>query len=211
MAKTSKPDRRRNDRNTRREPKEFEETTLSLDRVTRVVAGGRRMRFRAVVVVGNRKGKVGLGTGKANEVRTAVDKATKDAKRNMVRVPIINGTIPHEVEIKHKAARIRILPASEGTGIIAGGAVRVVLDHVGVRNALSKRYGTNNKLVNAQAMIKALQSLRGASLDHAEEEKIADLKRESDHDADALQTATVTEVSRTDIDKEGTLRAKKAA
>ncbi len=161
-AKTTNSDRqgggRRGGRD--REPKEFAETTLSLDRVTRVVKGGRRMRFRAVVVVGNRKGKVGLGTGKANEVMIAVQKATKDAKRRMIRVPLVKGTIPHEIATKHKSAKIRLLPASEGTGVIAGGALRVILEHAGVKNVLSKRFGTKNKLVNAQATIKVLKTLR---------------------------------------------------
>lgn len=143
-----------------REPSEFTETTLSVDRVTRVVKGGRRMRFRAVVVVGNRKGKVGLGTGKANEVQVAVGKAVKAARRKMINVPIIKGTIPHEVRIKFKSAKLLIMPASEGTGIIAGGALRTVFDHAGVKNVLSKRFGTGNKLVNAQAIIKALEKLR---------------------------------------------------
>ena len=207
MAKSSKPERRRNDR-SRREPKEYEETTLSVDRVTRVVAGGRRMRFRAIVIVGNRKGKVGLGTGKANEVRNAVEKAAKDAKRHMVRVPIVNGTIPHEVEVKFKAARIRLIPAREGTGVIAGAAVRVVLEHAGVKNVLSKRYGTTNKLVNAQAMMKALQTLRGTVADPVAEEKAADLKRAADRDAEEKKDAHIVEVSRKDIDEEGNLRAK---
>ncbi len=159
MAKTSRPDRKRNDRG-RREPSEFAEATLSIDRVTRVVKGGRRMRFRAIVVVGNRKGKVGLGTGKATEVQAAVKKAVSAAKRNMIRVPIINDTIPHEVEHKFKAARIRLIPAFPGTGVIAGGALRVILDHAGVKNVLSKRFGSRNKLVNAQATMQALQMLR---------------------------------------------------
>ena len=118
------------------------------------------MRFRAVVVVGDKKGRVGLGTGKANEVRSAVDKATKEAKRYMIRIPLVHGTIPHEVNVKFKAARIRLLPAAGGTGIIAGGAARVILDHAGVENVLGKRFGTNNKLVNAQAVMKALTLLR---------------------------------------------------
>ena len=118
------------------------------------------MRFRAVVVIGDKKGRVGLGTGKANEVRSAVAKAGKDAKRHMIRVPIVRGTIPHEVNVKFKAARIRLLPASAGTGIIAGGAARIILDHAGVENVLGKRFGTNNKLVNAQAVMKALTLLR---------------------------------------------------
>jgi small subunit ribosomal protein S5 len=159
MAKTSRPDRRRGDR--RKEPSEFAEATLSIDRVTRVVKGGRRMRFRAIVVVGNRKGKVGLGTGKAAEVQAAVRKASSAAKRAMMRIPITNGTIPHQVELKFKAARIRLLPALPGTGIIAGGALRVILDHAGVKNVLSKRFGSRNKLVNAQATMLALAMLRG--------------------------------------------------
>lgn len=160
MAKTTNTDRQHKRDRGQREPSEFTETTLSLDRVTRVVKGGRRMRFRAVVVVGNKKGKVGMGTGKANEVQIAVQKATKAAKRAMIVVPLTKGTIPHEVDIKFKAARIRLMPASEGTGIIAGGALRVICDHAGIRNVLSKRFGTGNKLVNAQATFKALERLK---------------------------------------------------
>ncbi|MBI5156003.1 30S ribosomal protein S5, partial [Candidatus Peregrinibacteria bacterium] len=159
-AKSSNPDRQHRRGGRDREPSEFTETTLSVDRVTRVVKGGRRMRFRAIVVVGNRKGKVGMGTGKANEVQIAVNKAIKDARRHMIKVPLTKGTIPHEVNVKFKAAKIRIIPASEGTGVIAGGALRVVLDHAGVRNVLSKRFGTGNKLVNAQATFKALAMLK---------------------------------------------------
>jgi len=202
MPKTSKPDRRQKGR-FRKEPSEFEETTLSVDRVTRVVAGGRRLRFRAVVVVGNKKGKVGLGTGKANEVRSAVEKATAVAKRNMIRIPLKDGTIPHEVNIKHKAARVRILPASEGTGIIAGSAVRVVLEHAGVRNVLSKRYGTTNKLVNAQAVIKALGKLRG---EYKEDEP----KKEETVKTEGGEHMEVKQVSHDDI-KEGNLVVKKEA
>jgi len=161
MAKTTHPERHSGRRDKRpREASEFEETTLAVDRVTRVVKGGRRMRFRATVIVGDRKGRVGLGIGKANEVQSAVQKATNAAKRFMIRIPLVRGTIPHEVNVKFKAARIRLLPAAEGTGVIAGGALRVVLEHAGVRNVLSKRFGTGNKLVNAQAVILALQKLR---------------------------------------------------
>lgn len=161
MPKNPSQDRHNKRDRGQREPSEFSETTLSLDRVTRVVKGGRRMRFRAVVVVGNRKGKVGMGTGKANEVQVAVQKATKDARRAMIIVPLIKGTIPHNVDVKFKAAKLRLMPASEGTGIIAGGALRVILDHAGVRNVLAKRFGTTNKLVNAQATFKALAMLKG--------------------------------------------------
>ena len=161
-AKTSRPDRKGGGNRNRREPSEFSEATLSVDRVTRVVKGGRRMRFRAIVVVGNKKGKVGLGTGKATEVQAAVKKATSAAKRAMIRVPIKNDTIPHMVELKFKAARIRIMPAKPGTGVIAGGALRVILEQAGIKNILSKRFGSRNKLVNAQTAMFALAKLRGS-------------------------------------------------
>ena len=210
--------------NLKIEPSEYEETTLSVDRVTRVVKGGRRLRFRAVVVVGNKKGKVGLGTGKATEVQSAVKKATADAKRNMLSVPLVEGTLPHEVDVKHKAARIRLLPAGEGTGIIAGGALRVVLEHAGVKNVLSKRYGTNNKLVNAQAVMMALARLRGEYKPPADE-KEEKAKEEEETKEDKVKKKTskelgmeetpeleeleVKEISRDDVDEEGTLKAKK--
>ncbi len=162
-AKTSRPDRKRGDHRRQREPSEFAETTLSIDRVTRVVKGGRRMRFRAIVVIGNRKGKVGLGTGKATEVQAAVKKAISAAKRAMIRIPLKNGSIPHAVEMKFKAARILIMPARQGTGVIAGGALRVILDHAGVKDCLSKRFGSRNKLVNAQATMIALGMLKPLS------------------------------------------------
>jgi small subunit ribosomal protein S5 len=162
MAKTSRPDRKKHDRrDSRREPSEYEDATLSIDRVTRVVKGGRRMRFRAVVVVGNKKGKVGLGTGKASEVQAAVQKAQRAAKRALMIVPMAGDTIPHEVNVKHKAAKLRLMPASKGTGIIAGGPLRVILDLAGIKDVLSKRFGTGNKLVNAQAAMMALTLLRG--------------------------------------------------
>lgn len=179
MAKTSNPDRQgRRDRRDR-EPSEFAETTLSVDRVTRVVKGGRRMRFRAIVVIGNRKGKVGLGTGKANEVQAAVQKATKAAKRAMIKVPIFKGTIPHDVDLKFKAARLRLMPASEGTGIIAGGPLRVILDHAGVSNVLAKRFGTKNTLVNAQAGILALKKIKPLKAAHQAAEDKANAPKEA--------------------------------
>lgn len=163
MAKTSRPDRKKNDRrDNRREPSEYEDFTIAIDRVTRVVKGGRRMRFRAVVVLGNKKGKVGLGTGKAGEVQASLQKAQRDAKRHMIIVPMKGDTIPHEVNVKHKAARLRLMPASKGTGIVAGGPLRIILDLAGVKDALAKSFGTSNKLVSAQASMKALGMLRGS-------------------------------------------------
>jgi small subunit ribosomal protein S5 len=189
--KTSRPDRKRGDRR-QREPSEFSEATLSVDRVTRVVKGGRRMRFRAIVVTGNKKGKVGLGTGKATEVQAAVKKAASAARRAMIRVPLINGSIPHMVELKFKAARVRLLPALPGTGVIAGGAVRVILDQAGVKNVLSKRYGSRNKLVNAQATMMALEKLRAVNVPvEPEKEAVDETSVEG-----TLKGPQVTEVSR---------------
>src|SRR3989338_2282430 len=201
-AKTSRPDRKRGDRG-RREPSEFAEATLSVDRVTRVVKGGRRMRFRAIVVIGNRKGKVGLGTGKAAEVQAAVKKATSAAKRAMIRIPLVKGTIPHQVERKFKAARVRLMPAVDGTGIIAGGALRVILDHAGVKNVLSKRFGTRNKLVNAQATMLALEMLRFTGKETPDTPPAA-----APAPQDETRGIEVKQVSKGDVSREGTLRGK---
>lgn len=203
MAKTSRPDRKRNERRPR-EPSEFEEVTLSVDRVTRVVKGGRRMRFRAVVVIGNKKGKVGLGTGKATEVQAAVKKAASDARRNMIRVPLVDGTIPHEIDAKFKAARIRLMPARPGTGVIAGSALRVVLENAGVKNVLSKRFGTGNKLVNAQCIMRALQKLRWPKELPTEDAPALAAVDEVPVEKTAAEKAVV-EVSRNKIDQEGNL------
>jgi small subunit ribosomal protein S5 len=146
-----------------REQKEFEEEVLQIDRVTRVVKGGRRLRFRVTVAIGDRRGRVGLGTGKATEVINGIKKAVTKAKKNLIKVPITKGdTIPHEVNINYKAAHLLIMPASEGTGVIAGGALRKILHLAGIKNVLSKNLGSRNALITAQASIRALQSLRPA-------------------------------------------------
>lgn len=201
-AKSTNPDRQHRRDRREREPSEFTETTLSVDRVTRVVKGGRRMRFRAIVVLGNRKGKVGLGTGKANEVQVAVGKATKAARRAMIRIPLVKGTIPHQVELKFKAAKILIMPASEGTGVIAGGALRVILEHAGVKNVLSKRFGTGNKLVNAQASILALKELKwpGGKVISEEEQAAEEAKKVADAEA-VKQGMEVTEISKAEAEE----------
>lgn len=191
----------------RREPSEFSEATLSLDRVTRVVKGGRRMRFRAVVVVGNKKGKVGLGTGKANEVVIAIKKAASAAKRAMIRVPLNKGTLPHQVELKFKAARILLMPAKPGTGIIAGGALRVIMDQLGVKDVLSKRFGSRNKLVNAQATMKALAKLRGTFVEDKPAAKMPDGEDELEADKSAVQ---IKEVSKKEVSDQRDIHRKNA-
>ena len=144
----------------KKEPKEFEETILGIDRVTRVTAGGRQMRFRVSVAIGDKKGRVGFGIGKSSEVMVGVQKAIAQAKKRMINVPIVNDTIPHPVTMKYKATKLFLLPAPEGKGIIAGGAVRKILDLAGIKNVLSKLHGSRNKVTTAYATIKALESLR---------------------------------------------------
>lgn len=154
---------RRTGADSRPEEKQFDERTLHIDRVARVVKGGRRFRFRALVVVGDRKHKVGIGSAKGTDVTSAVTKATEVAKKNMINVSLYKGTLPHEVESKVSGAHILLKPASPGTGLIAGGVVRSILEVSGVRNALSKSLGSSNKTNIAYATIAALESLVPAS------------------------------------------------
>jgi len=155
----SKPNFKRNN-NVKKQPKEFEEEVIQIDRVTRVVKGGRKLRFRATVVIGNKKGRVGVGTGKSNEVAGAIQKALTKAKRNASDVILNGATIPHDIKLKYKSAKLALFPASEGTGIIAGGPVRKVLELAGVTDILSKCYGTTNKISNTRVAFEALKQLR---------------------------------------------------
>jgi small subunit ribosomal protein S5 len=142
--------------------KEFEEKVIAIDRVARVVKGGRRFRFRAVVVIGDGKGRVGVGVGKGSEVMTSIAKAVSRAKNQMVTVPLREHTIPHEVEVRFAGARVLLKPASAGTGVIAGGAVRNVVEVAGIRDLLTKSLGSSNKVNNAYATIMALGMLKPA-------------------------------------------------
>ncbi len=143
------------------EKSEFDSNVLDLARVTRVTEGGKQMSFRALVVIGDRRGRVGYGTEKGKDVQGAVEKATKKAKKALIKVPMVNETIPHAVMSKFKAAKVMIKPAPKGSGIIAGGAVRVVLDLAGVPNISSKIVGkTKNKITIVKATFEALKALR---------------------------------------------------
>ena len=144
------------------EKKEFDERIVHIDRVARVVKGGRRFRFRALVVVGDHKGKVGIGIAKGADVTSAVTKATEVAKKHVTKINLYKGTLPHEADGKVSGARILIKPASAGTGLIAGGVVRTILEVTGVSNVLSKSLGSTNKANTAYATIAALQSLEPA-------------------------------------------------
>lgn len=141
------------------EEKQFDEQVLHIDRVARVVKGGRRFRFRALVVVGDRKHRVGVGTAKGADVTAAITKATEVAKKSMITVPVYKGTLPHEATGRVSGAYILVKPASAGTGLIAGGVVRTILEVAGLHNVLSKSLGSSNKTNTAYATIAALESI----------------------------------------------------
>jgi len=139
---------------------EFEQRVIDIARVTRVMAGGKRMRFRACVAIGNRNGRVAIGVAKGADVTLAITKAVNKAKKNFIEIPIVNETIPHEIYQKYGAARILFKPARRGRGIIAGGAVRMLLELSGVKNIVSKILGTSNKVNNVKCTIIALKNLK---------------------------------------------------
>ena len=147
-------------KNVEVEQSQFEERLVSINHVTKVVKGGRRYRFSAVVVVGDRNGHVGLGTGKAIEIPDAIKKAVEDAKKNLIEVSIVNTTIPHAVTGVYGAGRVFLKPAPDGTGIIAGGPVRAVVELAGITNILSKSLGSSTPINIVRATIKGLESLR---------------------------------------------------
>ena len=163
---------KRNGRNNKRRPreqKEFEERVVTINRITKVVKGGRKMRFAALVVIGDRKGRVGFGTGKANEVPDAIRKASEAAKNNLITVPMKNGTIPHEITGSFKSGHVFFRPAAKGTGIIAGGPVRAVVELAGYSDILSKSLGSRTPINMVRATVNGLAEMKSV-------EKVAELR-----------------------------------
>lgn len=151
--------RRDNRAEAPKEEKIFNEYVVSIDRVARVVKGGRRFRFKALVAVGDSKNRVGIGVAKGMDVQVAVAKATDKAKKSLVTIPVVNSTIPHDVEAKVGGAKVLLRAAAPGTGIIAGGTVRAIVNLTGITNLLGKALGSNNKVNNAYATLEALRQL----------------------------------------------------
>ncbi len=160
MSYMEKRRRQSNSSEQGRERSEFDQKVVEVKRVTRVVAGGKRMRFRALVVIGDHKGKVGMGLKKGLDVSESVNKAVNAAKKNMVTLPLVNDTIPHEVRVKYKSSSLLIRPAKPGSGVIAGGAVRQVFELAGIKNVVSKMLGSNNKVNNIKAVFSAFEKMK---------------------------------------------------
>ena len=147
----------------REEAKEFKEEMLEIARVTRVTAGGRQLRFRASIVIGDGKGRVGLGIGKSGEVQGAIEKAIRDAKKNLITFNIVNETIAHDVSVNFKSSTLFLHPAHPGTGIIAGGAVRKICSVSGLKDVIAKQHGSSNPITNARVAMKAFAALKPVS------------------------------------------------
>jgi len=190
-------------------PVEFEQRIIDLARVTRVMAGGKRLRFRACVALGDRAGRVGWAVAKGADVTMAVNKAVNKAKKRMIKIKLVKGTIPHQIEVKFKAAKILLKPAKEGTGIIAGGAVRNVLELAGIPNIYGKILGkTNNKINNVAAAIKALMSLKYSGKEEkpvVEEEinKMEEVETEAYQERDLLKEEELEKEQEKLLKKEG--------
>jgi len=154
------------------EKKEFEESILQIDRVTKVVKGGKILRFRVVIIIGDRKGRVGIGVGKAREIPAAIVKGVSDAKRNIVNIRIKNNTIPARITVRRNTATVFLAPAVPGTGIVAGRAVRMIAEKAGIQDLLSKSMGSSNPLNIATATIEAFKELQ-AVIERSEMRKAA--------------------------------------
>ena len=186
MAFNNKKTRRRTFREPAEKP-EFDQQIIDLARVTRVMEGGKRLRFRACVALGDKKGRIGIGIAKGADVTIAINKAVSKAKKKIINIPIVKGTIPHSIREKFGAAKILLKPAPKGSGIIAGGAVRIILELSGLQNVVSKILGTNNKINNAKATVNALSKLKTPPSAEKEKEEPA-VKEEQSKEPSSVKT-----------------------
>jgi len=184
------------------EVKMYDERVIFINRVARVVKGGRRFRFQALVVLGDHKGKVGMGIAKGADVSVAVTKATEVAKKNVVRIPIYKSTLTHDVEGKMGGAKIMIKPASPGTGLIAGGVVRIVLEVAGIENAMSKSHGSSNKINVAYATLEALGKMQTADKWQTNKMKKSEEKPIKPQATAVVAKKTATALTKPDTGKE---------
>lgn len=160
---------------------DFEQKMVDLARVTRVMAGGKRMKFRACMVIGDKKGKVGVGIAKGVDVAMAIQKAVAKARKNIINVPIIDGTIPHEINIKEKSSRLMMKPGRKGSGIKAGGVMRIVFELAGVKDVVGKILGTNNKINNTKTTLLALGSFIGQEEKKETDKKVVKENKKTDN------------------------------
>lgn len=212
--KSNSPNRRgggRGRKPKRREKPEFEQKLLDLARVTRVVKGGRRFRFRATVVIGDRKGRVGVGIAKGTDVSDSINKAVFDAKKSMVTVPFSGHTIAHDVEYKLGSAKVLLKPAIEGRGLIAGGSVRAVIELAGIRDIVSKSLGTSNKVNVARATVQALMLLKpsAVTVSTPKEEEAEESKKPSNNKTTSVKKQSVKQEKHTTKSEERPKRAPK--
>ncbi len=204
-------DDRRGPRRDERPADEFEQRIIDIARVTRVMAGGKRMRFRACVAIGDKKGKVAIGLAKGADVTLAVAKAVNQAKKDMVSVPMVKQTIPHSVDQWFGAAHVILKPAALGRGIVGGGIVRTILELSGVNNVTSKILGTNNKVNNAKCVMEALKMLRAPRKSEGgkKAEKAVEVETESSEDTSDKKTAS-TKVEEKPVEKKAKSSTAKA-
>jgi len=197
-------------KNNTREENPYDERVLFIRRISKKTTGGNYITFSALVVVGDRKGKVGIGLGRGREVPPAIQKGITQAKRNMIQFPLFNETLPHEIKIKYKSSRLILKPAPPGTGLKVGGVVRAVLDVAGVNNASGKIVGTRNQITNAYAIMEAIKQLKPRIVkETVKKEKKVEVKVSKDTVKDSSASVGMTSIEKVKMTDEGKVKTTK--